>query len=119
MLFRSISAGHAKAILTVKEPVAQISLANKVVAENLSVRAIEAIVSREVVLESPKRHSQAEQGAPRASSYPEIEERLRNTLGTKVTIRKKRTGGTVELHYFSDAELDRLIQILSGARGEQ
>ena len=45
-----ITVGHAKAILTVKEPAAQTSLAQKVIDESLSVRALEAIVSREVVL---------------------------------------------------------------------
>ena len=115
-----ISAGHAKAILTVKEPVAQISLANKVIAENLSVRAIEAIVSRTVVFDSPKKSSDdgevSTAKTPHIPAYPELEERLRNSLGTKVTIRKARKGGQVELHYFSDAELDRLVQILTMTR---
>lgn len=115
-----ISLGHAKAILTVKEPVVQISLANKIVAENLSVRAIEAIVSREVVLDASRKTSAGE-GAEtgkitRISAYPELEERLRNALGTKVSIRKARKGGAIELHYFSDAELDRLVQILTTSR---
>jgi len=106
-----LSIGHAKAILTVKEPVAQIGLANKIVAESLSVRAIEAIVSREVVLEAPKKGA-PESGVKRSVQYPELEERLRNSLGTKVSIRRKRKGGAIELHFYSDEELDRLIQIL-------
>lgn len=115
-----ISVGHAKAILTVREPNAQIGLANKIVAESLSVRAIESIVARDVVLESPKKPGAAEGGAvvrsSRASAYPEVEERLRNALGTKVTIHKKRKGGSIELHFFSDEELDRLVQFLAASR---
>jgi ParB family chromosome partitioning protein len=115
-----ITLGHAKAILTVKEPVAQIGLANKVIAENLTVRAVEAIVSREVVFDAPKKGSPAEESAGsiarEISPYPELEERLRNSLGTKVTIRKARKGGAIELHYFSDAELDRLVQMLTITR---
>jgi ParB family chromosome partitioning protein len=119
-----ITLGHAKAILTVKEPVAQISLANKVIAENLTVRAIEAIVSREVVFDGPKKTSSGDESSSERSgersaeipAYPELEERLRNALGTKVTIRKSRKGGAIELHYFSDAELDRLVQILAITR---
>jgi ParB family chromosome partitioning protein len=110
-----LSVGHAKAILTVKEPVAQIGLANKIIAENLSVRAIEAIVSREVVFDAPKK-SGAKTGASTSSNepvYPELEERLRNVLGTKVTIQRSRTGGKIELHFYSDEELDRLIQLLA------
>jgi ParB family chromosome partitioning protein len=110
-----LSVGHAKAILTVKEPVAQIGLANKIITENLSVRAIEAIVSREVTLDAPKAASAtgaATQNRPSEPLYPELEERLRNALGTKVSITRNRKGGTIALHFYSDEELDRLIQIL-------
>ncbi len=106
-----ITVGHAKAILTVKEPAAQTSLAQKVIDETLSVRALEAIVSREVVLDEPKKVRSAKGGE--TSEFPEIEERLRNALGTKVTIRRAKKGGAIELHFFSDSELDRLIDILS------
>ena len=109
-----ITVGHAKAILTVKEPAAQTSLAQKVIDESLSVRALEAIVSREVVLEEPKKPRIGKR--IEASKFPEIEERLRNALGTKVTIRRSKKGGAVELHFFSDSELDRLIDILSTSK---
>ena len=106
-----ITVGHAKAILTVKEPAAQTSLAQKVIDESLSVRALEAIVSREVVLEEPKKSRGPK--SIKTAEFPEIEERLRNSLGTKVTIRRSKKGGAIELHFFSDSELDRLIDILS------
>lgn len=109
-----ITVGHAKAILTVKEPAAQTSLAQKVIDESLSVRALEAIVSREVILEEPKKPRVGKRIEP--SQFPEIEERLRNALGTKVTIRRSKKGGAVELHFFSDSELDRLIDILSTSK---
>jgi len=113
-----ITTGHAKAILTVSEPSAQLGLANKIINESLSVRAIESIVARDVVLEAPKKLGSGVAGAStagrsaRAAAYPEIEERLRNALGTKVQINRKRKGGSIELHFFSDEELDRLVQIL-------
>jgi ParB family chromosome partitioning protein len=107
-----ISVGHAKAILTVKEPAAQASLAQKVIDESLSVRALEAIVSREVVLEIGKKQ-RSSSGQSAGSAYPEVEERLRNALGTKVTLKRSKRGGAIELHFFSDSELDRLIDILS------
>ena len=113
-----LSLGHAKAILTVKEPSAQISLAQKVQSENLSVRALEAIVSRSVQLE-PLKPFGLEKGARGATQggkkpvFPELEDRLRNSLGTKVSIHHSPSGkGRIELHYFSEGELDRLIEIL-------
>lgn len=110
-----ITVGHAKAILTVKEPAAQASLAQKVIDESLSVRALEAIVSREVVLETPKAPKNKRKNGSE-SEMPEVEERLRNALGTKVTIKRGKQGGVVELHFFSDSELDRLVDILSLTR---
>lgn len=116
----AISVGHAKAILTVKEPSAQINLAKKVEAESLSVRALESIVARTVVLEPPKQPTvqgskeTAVKQVPHVSMLPEIEDRLRNALGTKVTLRHSRRGkGVIELHYFSDQELERLVDLLS------
>lgn len=111
-----ISVGHAKAILTVKEPNAQIGLANKIIAESLSVRTIESIVARDVVLDPPKKDLGISIRQTRAAAFPDVEERLRNVLGTKVTINKKRKGGSIELHYFSDEELDRLVQFLLATR---
>lgn len=73
-------------------------------------------MSREVVLDAPKKGAgddvATREPRSRESIYPELEERLRNALGTKVTIRRNRKGGAIELHFFSDEELDRLIQIL-------
>jgi ParB family chromosome partitioning protein len=118
-----ISVGHAKAILTVKEPAVQLSLAQKVLDEGLSVRALEAIVSRSVVLEPLKTRSQGSSSsvAPKSEldvPHPDLEERLRNVLGTKVTIRKSKQGGAVEVHFYSDSELDRLIDMLVSIEGK-
>lgn len=111
---RKLSLGHAKAILTVKEPAAQQSLARKVVEENLSVRALEAIVSRVVVIEPAKSggHIPDRRVLDAAlNPFPEALERMRNKLGTKVLIRHHPTGrGRVEIDYFSEEELDRIIE---------
>jgi ParB family chromosome partitioning protein len=113
-----ISVGHAKAILTVKEPSAQTNLANKVIAEALSVRALEAIVSRVVVFDTAKKSNDEKdvKKSRESAVYPELEERLRNAIGTKVSIHRTKQGGSIELHFFSDAELDRLVEILSTSR---
>jgi ParB family chromosome partitioning protein len=115
-----ITMGHAKAILTVKEPNAQIGLAKKVIAENLSVRALEAIVSRVVVLDSGKK-GKGKDSDERSGSYlrpadfPEVTDRLRTALGTKVLVRHHDSGrGRIEIEYFSEQELDRLVELLTG-----
>ncbi|MCB0353035.1 MAG: ParB/RepB/Spo0J family partition protein [Bdellovibrionales bacterium] len=116
-----LSLGHAKAILTVKEPSAQMQLAEKVVREGLSVRSVEEIVSRVVVLD-PKHRAKAqgrsrgdgESGAQSAlEDSGEVVSRLRESLGTKVVLRHLQSGrGKIEIEYFSEEELQRLVERL-------
>jgi len=114
-----ISMGHAKAILTIKEPNAQLSLARKSVKESLSVRQLEAIVSRVVVLDAGHRLPVSESNRelpelPATSNhFPEVMDRMRNTLGTKVNLRHHASGkGKIEIEYFSEQELDRLVEVI-------
>lgn len=114
-----ITMGHAKAILTVKEPGAQLGLAKKVISESLSVRALEAIVSRSVVLPGARRvgakeDARSEDQSSMRSDFPEVTDRLRTALGTKVVIRHHESGrGRIEVEYFSEQELDRLVEIIT------
>ncbi|MGI6524598.1 MAG: ParB/RepB/Spo0J family partition protein [Bdellovibrionota bacterium] len=105
-----LTLGHAKAILAVKEPSVQRNLAKKVVEENLSVRKLEEIVSRVIVLGKDRRDSHKK---IKQSSFPEITDRLRKALGTKVMISHHKTGkGKIEISYFSEEELERLVDLL-------
>ncbi len=118
LLSEKITMGHAKAILTVREPAAQASLARKVVSEGLSVRALEGIVSRVVVLDAGKITPAAKKPQTQESRplyILEAIDRLRNVLGTKVEIKHQASGkGRIEIEYFSDQELDRLLEKISG-----
>jgi ParB family chromosome partitioning protein len=48
------------------------------------------------------------------TAYPELEEKLRKRLGTKVTISRGRKGGCIEIHYYEPADLDRLADMILG-----
>lgn len=115
-----LSIGHAKAILGVREPSAQLSLAKKVMTEGLSVRDLENIVARVVVLDTGK-SSRAAIGDKKAKGerklipghFGEVEDDLRKVLGTRVAIRHKSTGrGRIEIEYFSEEELSRVVDLL-------
>jgi ParB family transcriptional regulator, chromosome partitioning protein len=112
-----LSLGHAKAILGIKEPSAQLSLARKVIAEQLSVRALEGIVSRVVVLDGGRRSNSmlptpvVAEESKALSQFTEVMERLRRALGTKVQIKHARSGkGRLEIEYFSESDLDRIVE---------
>jgi ParB family transcriptional regulator, chromosome partitioning protein len=98
-----ISEGHARALLALATPEAQSAALRTVMAQELNVRQTEELVRK-------LSGSQAEK-KPRPLPAPEVaelEERLRSSLGTKVTLRAGRKGGTLTIHYYSNEELDAL-----------
>jgi ParB family chromosome partitioning protein len=108
--------GHAKVLLAVKDQTAQQSLAKKVIEDGLSVRATEQLISQAMVLDgqsSPAlRGKELGISGTRSVSgqFPEILDRLRKALGTKVSLKHHHSGrGKIEVEYFSEAELERLI----------
>ena len=99
-----VSEGHARALLALPTPEAQAAALRTVIAQEMNVRQTEELV-RKISGEKPPRK-------PKLAALPEVaelEERLRTTLGTKVTLRSGRKGGTVTIHYYSDEELNALM----------
>lgn len=103
-----LSTGHAKVILGLERPEAQVRLANQIREGQWSVREAERMASQ--LLRSPKRKRAVRVPSP----YPDLEERLQKRLGTRVNIVKNRRGGKIVVQYFSAPELDRLIEVLLG-----
>ena len=103
-----ITEGHARALLALPTAKAQENLLNQIINLDLSVRQTEALASRL----SGRKPS----GKRRSSTSPDItdvERRLRSSLGTKVTLKHGKKGGTVTIYYYSDEELDSLLQKLT------
>ena len=102
-----VSEGHARALLALPTPEAQTAALRTVIAQELNVRQTEELV-RKLSGEKPFRKA-------KPAALPEVaalEERLRTSLGTKVTLRSGRKGGTVTIHYYSDEELNALMRRL-------
>jgi ParB family chromosome partitioning protein len=105
-----LSAGHARALLSLANANAQAELARQIVREGLSVRTIEKLVARAVAATDKKRADAAP--AERDPNVVAAEEDLQRALGTKVRIVTARKGGRIELHFFSNEELERVYQLL-------
>ncbi len=103
-----ISMGHAKVLLGLSRPELQIKLARRIIEGQLSVRQAEQLIVSELHAGKTK------PAARRATVYPDLEEKFRKRLGTKVTISKGRKGGRIEIHYFEPADLDRLTDMILG-----
>src|SRR5664280_38448 len=102
-----ISEGHGRALLALPTTEAQTAALRTLIAHELNVRQTEELV-RKLTGEKPSRKSKRTTDPDLA----ELEDRLRTSLGTKVSLRSGRKGGTVTIHYYSDEELNALLERL-------
>jgi ParB family chromosome partitioning protein len=99
----ALSMGHAKALLSLERVRDQIQTAAAIVKKGLSVREAEVLASR---LKNPPKEKKARQ----SHELKAVEEKLRKTLGTKVSITPKAKGGRIVIEYYSNEELDRILE---------
>lgn len=110
-----ITAGHARALLMADNVDSQRRLAKKIVEMSLSVRETEKAVKRlgkEVIQSSVKKTANNKIDA----NVKAAETKLRRKLSTQVQISPdgKGTGGKIEIEYYSDSDLDRIYQLITG-----
>lgn len=106
--------GHAKVILGVSNPADQTYIAQRTIKEGWSVRHLEDYVGQLQPDSAPRA------GGPRKNSPPaspdahvqDLETKLRERLGTKVTLRYRKGKGSLDIRFFSDEELERVLAIL-------
>jgi len=103
-----ITEGHARAMLALTTAKAQETLLNTVVNLDLSVRQTEAL-ARKYSGQKPATKKKSASSA----DVNDIEKRLRSSLGTKVALKYSKKGGSVTIYYYSDEELDSLLEKLT------
>ncbi len=109
-----ISSGHARAILPIAEPEKQVTIATKVFDEKLSVRETEKLVKS--ILE-PSEKKKTVSNPTEDAIYESLEEKMKSIIGTKVSInRKKNHKGRIEIEYYSQEELERIIELFDMIR---
>ena len=108
-----ISTGHALAILGLRKSLQMMTLHQKVVREELSVRQTEALVKK--YSESFKNNLKVKIVAPKQSDVIHIENELISLLGTKVAIKKNQKGkGKIQIEFYSENDFQRILEIISG-----
>ena len=108
LIQESISSGHARALLAVKEGDEQYNLAMKIFDEKLSVRETEKLIKslNKVKSEKPKKKELANDFV-----YRDLEEKLKMITGTRVVInRKTEKSGKIEIEYYNQEDLEKIIQ---------
>lgn len=103
-----ISAGHARALLTIDDANSQTKLAKDIVNKSLSVRQVETLVKK---MTSPTTQTPAK-GETKNRDVQILEEELRRKLGTKVIVEDKKGKGKVIIEYYTLDDLDRILGVL-------
>ncbi len=100
----ALSLGHAKAILSLERHRDQFLVANAAVKKGISVREAEALAAK-------LKHPAKEKRTVRApAEHRAVEERLKKALGTKVSLAPKARGGRIVIEYYSNDDLDRILE---------
>jgi len=102
-----LTAGHGRALLAIEGEDLQIEIANKIVDEQLNVRQIESLVKK---LKDPIEMQKLEK--KKNIEVTEIEDRLKSFLGTKVILTNKKQGGKIEIQYYSNDDLERILELM-------
>lgn len=107
-----ISTGHARALISIEDPEQQYMIAQRVFDEKLSVRDVEKLVKN---LNKPEK---VKKEIPEDKSleviYQNLEEKMKQILGTKVSITSKGNGsGKMEIEFYNHDDLDRIIEMIS------
>ena len=111
----TLSAGHARALLSLPSPGLQREAAKRVAEEQLSVRQTEALVK---ALQKEKREKPKPQGPDLSLYLGELEKDLSGRLGRKVRISHKGKKGRIELEYYNEQDLEALLQQLRDGGGD-
>lgn len=108
-----LSVGHAKVLLSLPDHAQQLLAADRVLRQSLNVRQTETLIAHlQDQAASPRTAgTRAKSGSP-DPNVDQIQTRLRERLGTKVEVRYRQGRGALQIHFFNDDELERVLGIL-------
>lgn len=111
----TISNGHARALLAIEDMDQQYAAAELIVKNGLSVREVEKLVKS--LLKPAKEKQPKKEEKDLSFIFQDLEERMKSIMGTKVMIhRKDKSKGRIEIEYYSEAELERLVELIESIR---
>jgi ParB family chromosome partitioning protein len=110
-----LSVGHAKVILGLAEPTQQTFAAERVVKDGLNVRQTEGLVAKLQARghRAPGQAAKPVFATPAEANLVRLEEKLREKFGTKVHLKYAQGKGAVEISFFSDEDLQRVLEVLN------
>ena len=106
-----ITEGHGRALLAISDKQKQYEIAQQVIDEKLSVRELERLIKK--INDNAEREKTNENISELNPYYKEIKNQLQNYFGTKVNILNKKNKGKIEIEYYSEEDLQRILDIIN------
>ena len=108
-----ITSGHARALLSLEDTQMQLKAAKEILDKKLSVRETERLVKRLQKEASGEKKEEKKKDETLALIYQDLEDRMKSVMGTKVSIHNKdKNKGRIEIEYYSEAELERIVEMI-------
>ena len=110
-----ITSGHARALLGLEDGKMQLELAKRIEASHMSVRETEKAVK--ILTNGKRERKPKKEDEALELIFRDLENRMKTVMGTKVNIsRKDRTKGKIEIEYYSESELERIVELIESIR---
>ncbi|MEI3336435.1 MAG: ParB/RepB/Spo0J family partition protein [Clostridium sp.] len=107
-----LSEGHGRTLLSINDEELQYTIAQKVIDEGLSVRELEKLIKK-VYSTDKKKKDNKEVNDENNIYYKDIEEKLQSHFGTKIKLSYKKDKGKIEIEYYSEEDLQRILDIIN------
>jgi ParB family chromosome partitioning protein len=101
---KQLTPGHARALLRLDNEAAQIKAARKIAKSKLSVRQVEELIRFD--------DTEATKAKGITAEDADLQERLQKHLGSKVEFKRRHLGGTIEINFFNNEDLERILEII-------
>ena len=112
-----ISGGHARALLAIEDKEEQYLTAMLIFDNKMSVRETEKLVREHIKKEEEKRIEKKEDISQMETIYHQLEERMKSVIGSKVAIHSRNyKKGKIEIEYYSNDELERIIDLIESVK---
>jgi len=107
-----ITVGHAKVLLALKTPEEQLLAAETVLRRNATVRSTERLIARLLGIGRPRRKQRVSEQASTSAAIQDLQNRLQEHLATHVAIHHGEKRGRIEIEYYGNDDLERIVTAL-------
>jgi ParB family chromosome partitioning protein len=107
-----LSVGHAKVLLGLKTPEDQLLVAETILRRNATVRGTERLVARQLGMGRGRRKRRSGEAMATSAEIRDLQDRLQQQLGTHVKIHHGEKSGRIEIEYYGDDDLQRVLTLL-------